>query len=111
MLTCVLASRVTTSIAHAMLSTRRSREAGGVVGILLLVLVAPVLLLLVTVDWGRDGLGDAQRVRRLARRGPRSARPGPLPGAAAQGDWGAALVQLLIAVATLGLLWLAWTRA
>ncbi|WP_431198181.1 hypothetical protein [Leifsonia xyli] len=106
-LTCVLASRVTTAIAHAMLSTRRSREAGGVIGILLLVLVAPVLLLLVTVDWGRDGLGALGGFARWLAWTPLGAA-WSAPGAAAQGQWGAALLQLLIALATLGLLWLGW---
>ncbi|WP_431220830.1 hypothetical protein [Leifsonia xyli] len=107
-LTCVLASRVTTAVAHSMLSTRRSREAGGVVGILLLVLVAPVLLLLVTVDWGRDGLGALTGLARWLSWTPLGAA-WSAPGAAAQGDWGGAIAQLLIALATLGLLWLGWT--
>ncbi|MGO4594305.1 hypothetical protein AB4Z18_10850 [Leifsonia sp. 2TAF2] len=106
-LTCVLASRVTTAIAHSMLSTRRSREAGGVIGILLLVLIAPVLLLLVTVDWGRDGLGTLGSFAGWLSWTPLGAA-WSAPGAAAQGDWGAAVLQLLIAVATLVLLWLGW---
>jgi ABC-2 type transport system permease protein len=106
-LTCVLASRVTTAIAHSLLSTRRSREAGGVIGILLLVLVAPVLLLLVTVDWNRDGLGTLARFAGWLSWTPLGAA-WSAPGLAAQGDWGGALLQLLVAVATLGVLWLVW---
>lgn len=107
-LTCVLASRVTTAIAHAALSTRRSREAGGVIGILLLVLIAPVLLLLATVDWNRDGLGTLSGFAGWLAWTPLGAA-WSAPGAAAQGEWGSAVVQLLIALATLALLWLAWT--
>jgi ABC-2 type transport system permease protein len=107
-LTCVLASRVTTAIAHSMLSTRRSREAGGVIGILLLVLIGPVLLLLVTVDWGRDGLGALGGAAGWLAWTPLGAM-WSAPGSAAQGDWGAAVLQLIIALVTLGLLWLGWT--
>jgi ABC-2 type transport system permease protein len=107
-LTCVLVSRVTTTIAHSFLSTRRSREAGGVIGILFLLLVAPVLLLLVTVDWGRDGLGALTGFAGWLSWTPLGAA-WSAPGAAAEGQWGSALLQLLIAIATLGLLWLAWT--
>ncbi|MFP3464888.1 hypothetical protein [Leifsonia sp. SIMBA_070] len=107
-LTCVLVSRVATAIAHTLLATRRSREAGGVIGILLLVLIAPVLLLLLTVDWGRDGLGALGGFAGWLAWTPLGAA-WSAPGEAAQGAWGIGLLQLLIALATLGLLWLAWT--
>jgi ABC-2 type transport system permease protein len=106
-LTCVLVSRVTTAIAHSLLNTRRSREAGGVIGILLLVLIAPVVLLLLTVDWARDGLGALGGAAGWLAWTPLGAA-WSVPGAAAQGEWGTAFLQLLIALATLGLLWLAW---
>lgn len=107
-LTCVLASRVSTSVASFLLSTRRSREFGGVIGILLLVIIAPVVLLLATIDWGRDGLGALSGYASWLAWTPFGA-VWSVPGEAAQGDWGIALLQLLIALATLGLLWLAWT--
>ena len=50
-LTCILASRVSTSVASFLLATRRSREFGGVIGILIIVLIAPVIILLITIDW------------------------------------------------------------
>ncbi|WP_223360479.1 hypothetical protein [Leifsonia sp. ZF2019] len=105
--TCVLASRVSTALASFLLATRRSREAGGVVATLLLVLLAPAVLLLVTVDWGRDGLGALSGAASWMSWTPLGAA-WSAPGAAASGDLGRALLQLLVAVATVGLLWLVW---
>ncbi|MFF1634022.1 hypothetical protein [Leifsonia sp. NPDC058248] len=107
-LTCVITSRVTTSVASFLLSTRRSREFGGVIGILVVVLLAPVVFLLLTIDWGRDGLGVVSGFASWLSWTPLGAA-WSVPGDAAQGDWGVALLKLLIALATLGLLWLAWT--
>ncbi|MDN4596633.1 hypothetical protein [Leifsonia virtsii] len=106
-LTCVVASRVTTAIAHVLFATRRSREAGGVVGILVLLIIGSVVLLLLTVDWARDGFGALTGAAGWLSWTPLGAA-WSAPGAAAQGEWGAALLQLLIALATVGLLWLAW---
>jgi ABC-2 type transport system permease protein len=105
--TCVLASRISTAIASLFVSPRRSKEAGGVVAILVLVLVAPVLALLLTVDWGRDGLGTLSGFAGWLQWTPLGA-VWSMPGAAADGAGGAAFVQLLIAVATVGVLWLVW---
>jgi ABC-2 type transport system permease protein len=106
--TCVLAARVTTSVASFLLATRRSREFGGVIGILVVVLIAPVVILLVTIDWGRDGLDTLRGFASWLSWTPLGA-VWSIPGEAAQGHWGIALLQLLIAAATVGLLWLAWT--
>ncbi|MDN4614860.1 hypothetical protein P5G50_10385 [Leifsonia sp. F6_8S_P_1B] len=106
-LTCVLASRVVASIASTLLDTRRSREAGSVAGVVVVVLLAPVLLLLLTVDWGRDGLGVLGGFAGWLQWTPLGA-VWSAPGAAATGDVGGALVQLLIALVTLALLWFAW---
>jgi ABC-2 type transport system permease protein len=105
--TCVLASRVSTAIASLLVPPRRSKEAGGVIAILALVLVAPLLLLLLTVDWGRDGLGTLNGLAGWLQWTPLGA-VWSMPGAAAEGDGGAAFAQFLIAVATLGVLWLVW---
>lgn len=107
-LTCVLASRVSTSLASFALATRRSREFGGVIGILIIVLVSPVVFLLLTVDWGRDGLGVVSGFSAWLGWTPLGAA-WSIPGDGAAGAWGAALLKLVIAVATVGLLWLAWT--
>jgi ABC-2 type transport system permease protein len=105
--TCVLASRVSTSLASFLLATRRAREFGGLIGILLIVLISPVVMLLVTVDWGRDGVSVVRDVAAWLSWTPLGA-VWSVPGDAALGSWGTALLKLLIALASLGLLWLAW---
>ncbi|MBG6240075.1 ABC-2 type transport system permease protein [Mycetocola sp. CAN_C7] len=107
--TCVLAARVMTALASLLLATRRSRELTGVIGTLVLVLIAPAVILLSSVDWSRDGaivLGDAADVVSWTPFGAVWA----IPGDAALGDIAGALLKLLIAAATVALLWLGWDR-
>lgn len=107
--TCVLAARVMTALASLLLSTRRSRELTGVIGALVLVLIAPAVILLSSVDWTRDGaaaLGDAADVVSWTPFGA----VWSVPGDAAMGDVTSALLKLLIAVVTAALLWIAWNR-
>jgi ABC-2 type transport system permease protein len=107
--TCVLAARVTTALASLLLATRRSRELTGVLGTLVLVLLAPAVILLLSVDWTRDGfgvLGDAAEVVSWTPFGA----VWSVPGDAAMGDVGSAILKLVIAAATAALLWLAWDR-
>lgn len=106
-LTCVLSMRVSMALAGLLLSTRRSRDYAGVVGILVLVLLAPVLLFPFTGEWNRVGpdlLGAVAGVLGWTPLGAASA----VTGDAATGAWGAALLKLLVAVAGAGLLWLFW---
>jgi len=107
-LTCILGSRVTTSVASFLLATRRSREFGGVIGIVIIVLLTPVVFLLMTIDWGHDGLGVVSGFASWLGWTPLGA-VWSVPGEAAEGHWGIALLKLLIALATVGALWLAWT--
>ncbi len=107
--TCVLAARVMTALASLLLATRRSRELTGVIGTLVLVLLAPAVILLSSVDWTRAGvtvLGDAAGVVSWTPFGA----VWSIPGDAATGDVVGAILKLLIAAATVGLLWLAWDR-
>ena len=107
--TCVLAARVTTAVASLLLATRRSRELTGVIGTLVLVLLAPAIILLSSVDWSRDGatvLGDAADVISWTPFGA----VWSVPGDAAMGDGGIALLKLVVAAATVALLWVAWNR-
>jgi ABC-2 type transport system permease protein len=107
--TCVLAARVTTALASLLLATRRSRELSGVIGTLVLVLLAPAVILLSSVDWTRDGvavLGDAADVVSWTPFGA----VWSVPGDAAMGNVGGALLKLAIAAATVALLWVAWDR-
>ncbi|MET4638251.1 hypothetical protein [Mycetocola sp. 2940] len=107
--TCVLAARVTTALASLLLATRRSRELTGVISTLVLVLLAPAIILLSSVDWARDGvtvLGDAADVVSWTPFGA----VWSVPGDAAMGDVNGALLKLGVATATAALLWLAWDR-
>ena len=105
--TCTLASRVSTSIAAFLLSTRRSREFTGLIGILLLVMISPVVVLLVNVDGARYGLDVLSGLAGILSWTPVGAA-WAVPGEAATGEWGTSLVKLLIAAATVAVLWYGW---
>ncbi len=105
--TCMLASRVSTALAAFLLSTRRSREFTGIIGILLLVMMSPVVVLLLNVDWGREGLALLAGLAGNLGWTPLGAA-WAVPGDAAIGAWGPAFFKLLIAGATVYVFWLAW---
>lgn len=110
--TCMLATRVSTSLASLLISTRRSREFSGATGVLGLIVGAPVAVLLLKVDWseverspyGLDLLGGLSAVLGWTPLGAAWS----VPGDAATGAWGAALLKLLVALLSAGLLWLVW---
>jgi ABC-2 type transport system permease protein len=105
--TCLLIARVTTSLASLLLATRRAREITGVLGILLVVLLSPVIVVLVSLDWADSGRQVLESIAGLLGWTPLGAAFA-VPGDAVAGDWGAAVLKLLIAVATLGVIWLGW---
>ena len=105
--TCMLASRVSTSLAAFLLATRRSREFTGIVGVLLLVMTAPIVLLAFNFDWGRYGLDLIGGLAGILGWTPLGAA-WAVPGDASTGLWGAAVLKLLMAGTTTYLLWLAW---
>ncbi|GLI28468.1 hypothetical protein ARHIZOSPH14_27100 [Agromyces rhizosphaerae] len=105
--TCVLLARVATSIGAFALSTRRSREALGVLGIVLAVLSAPALLSLLTIDWARSGLRVLEQLAAVLGWTPLGA-VWAVPGDAASGQVWFALLKLLIAGGTVVGLWYAW---
>jgi ABC-2 type transport system permease protein len=107
--TCVLGARVTTSVAAFLLSSRRARDATGLIGIIGIVLASPAFVLLANVDWANDGLEALQRISEVLGVTPLGAA-WAAPAAAANGDIGGALLRTLIALALAGLLWLAWQR-
>ena len=107
--TCLLAARLTAGIGGLLLETRRAREVGGVIGVLLVVMAAPVLVALATVDWassGRDVLAAISGALSLTPLGAAFS----VPGDAAAGAWGAAVLKLAIAAATVWFAWLGWER-
>ena len=105
--TCLLLSRVSAALAALLLSTRRSREFTGLAGVIVLVLISPVVVVLLSTDWGRHGravLGGVAAVLGWTPLGAAWAAPGD----ASTGEWGQALVKLLIAGASAYALWLIW---
>jgi ABC-2 type transport system permease protein len=105
--TCVLASRVSTAIAASFLTSRRAREGSGIVLVLLLALSAPLIALLAMIDWNSQGLPIIRRIAAIAGWTPFGSA-WSAPGDAAVDRVDIALVKLLISVAFLGVLWLAW---
>jgi ABC-2 type transport system permease protein len=107
--TCLLLARVATAVASLLLATRRAREFSGVLGLLLIVALSPVIVVLVSIDWAESGLAVLEGLADVLSWTPLGAAFA-VPADAAVGAWGAAVLKLLIAAATLGLLWLAWQR-
>ena len=105
--TCLLSARVATSVASFLLATRRARQVGRVIGLVMLLLLTPVALSLASVDWQRDGLELVGSIQRVVSWTPLAAAWAS-PADAANGDLAGAFFKLLIAVAWLGVLWLIW---
>ncbi|WP_157002458.1 hypothetical protein [Agromyces laixinhei] len=105
--TCLLLARVATGIASLLLATRRARELSGVLGLLLVIMASPFIVVLVSVDWAGSGV---QVMESLA--GALSWTPFgavfAIPGDAANGQWVPAILKLLIAAATLVVIWFGW---
>ena len=105
--TCVLCARVFTSIAAFLLSSRRSRDATGLFGLILLIVITPVFLLLLNVNWQKDGLTILGRLSTFLSWTPLGA-VWAAPADAAAGNAGTAVLKEVIALAFVALLWLAW---
>lgn len=105
--TCTLASRVTTSFAAFFLASRRARDVAGLIGVLVLLMLAPLVVLLVGVNWIRDGMAVLRTLADAASWTPLGA-VWAAPAEAARGEFGPALLKLLIALAFAALLWAAW---
>lgn len=105
--TAVLSGRVSTSIAAFALATRRAREFGAVVALIGFVSVSPVLLLLTTVNWERDGDTVLDGIAAVSGWSPFGAA-WAAPAASAAGHDGEALLKLAIAAVFVAVLWVAW---
>ncbi|WP_378146879.1 ABC transporter permease [Cnuibacter sp. UC19_7] len=104
--TCVLFGRIASALSGFLLDTRRAREIGAVLGVVLVLLLTPGLVLLVlSAQNEQDGLaGSLQSVLSWTPLGAAWAAPAD----AAAGQWVVAVLKLLIAAAVLALAWLAW---
>ncbi|MDF0513073.1 hypothetical protein PX701_05505 [Agromyces sp. H3Y2-19a] len=105
--TCLLLARVTTALASFLLSTRRARELLGVIGLLLIVMLSPIIVAIATLDWANSGQSILSTLGGFLGWTPFGAAFA-VPGDASAGAWGPAVLELLIAAATLGAVWLAW---
>jgi ABC-2 type transport system permease protein len=105
--TCVLGARVTTSISAFAFATRRARETGATIGVLALFVIIPGFLLLGLTGWGADNGGFFTSLENVLGWTPLGAA-WAIPADAANGQWVFAVLKLLIALATVALLWLAW---
>jgi ABC-2 type transport system permease protein len=106
-ITCLLSTRVATSVASFLLSTRRARDASGLVGLIALVCLAPAIAALASVDWRNDAVGVLSSIEGVVSWTPLGAA-WAVPADAAAGDFGLAAAKLAIAVAWIGVLWLCW---
>lgn len=105
--TCILLSRVSASLAAFLLSTRRAREFTGLIGVVFVLIIAPVVVLMLSTDWRRYGRTFFDTTAGALSWSPFGAA-WAAPGDASTGAWGEALLKLLIAVATVSALWWLW---
>ncbi len=107
LVTCILGSRVTTSIATLLLATRRAREATGLIALVVLSALSPIIAMMVTVDWEKRGLAVLHSLADVLAVTPLGA-VWAAPAHAAAGDVGAASGALAIAVGFVIVLAVAW---
>ena len=105
--TCVLAARVSSAFASLYLTARRAREVVGVLLITVVVALAQVIAVIASIDWGSRGLPIMRRVAAIVAWTPFGAVWG-VPADAAIGRTDQAVAKLVIAVAVVVVLWLAW---
>ncbi len=110
-LTCVVASRLVSALSTVLGGNRRGRELVGTVVLVLLIMSGPIITGTLALLGSARDLGE--QVRQIA--GVLSWTPigatWAVPGDVAAGAWGSAALKLLIALATLGVLWMLWARA
>ncbi len=106
-LTCALGSRVSTSIAAFLLATRRAREVSALLALLVVVSLSPLVAVLFTVDWAKNGLAIMASIAKVAGWTPLGA-VWSAPAEAAAGHPGAALAKLAIAIGFLLVLAVGW---
>jgi ABC-2 type transport system permease protein len=105
--TWVLLGRLSSSVAAFALTTRRAREFSATIAVLIIVMLSPFLFFLVTLNWSRDGLKVVHATADWLSWTPLGA-VWAVGGDAADGQWGSAVLKLVIALATLAVIALAW---
>lgn len=104
--TCVLAARVSTALASLFLASRRARDITGVALVVALATLAPFIALLASIDWESRALPIMRRIASVLTWTPLGAAWSiPADAAAGRGEW---IYKLLIALAFVVVLWVAW---
>lgn len=107
LITCMLASRVMTTVATLLLATRRAREATGLIFLVVLSALSPLIAAMVTVDWRERGLPVLYAIADVVAFTPLGA-VWAAPAYAAAGDTSAATGTMAIAIGFAVVLLLAW---
>lgn len=105
--TCLLSARISTTLASFLLSSRRSRDISTILGLALLVAASPVLALLASIDWVRDGLVVLTGIADVVGWTPIGAA-WAAPADAAAGLESSAIAKLFISIGWLLVLALVW---
>lgn len=103
--TCIVASRAVTSMASGLASGRRFKEASGLLVLIPLILAGPIII---GVTRGLRSSADALPAVADGLSWSPLGAVWAIPSAVAAGDPAGALLRLVIALATVGLLWLVW---
>jgi ABC-2 type transport system permease protein len=110
-LTCVVASRLVTTVSTGFSGRRRGREIVGTLMLGLLIMLGPIMTgIFGMLDAAGDLSAQVERAGAILGWTPIGAA-WAVPGDVAAGSWLPALCKLAIATATLALLWAAWTWA
>lgn len=102
-----LLTRIASALAALLLDSQRARSLGGSLGILLLVVAAPVIALLASQDWKNDADLVLGELAATAGWTPFGA-PWAVLSDAATGNWTAGILHLLLALGYVGAFWLIW---
>ena len=109
--TCVIASRLVTTLSEGLGAGRRGREIVGTVVLGLIILTGPIVTgVLMLLDASGSPSAQFTQAGTVVGWTPLGAA-WAVPGDIARGAWGPALAKLVIAAATLAVLWLVWSRA
>lgn len=106
-ITCLLSSRISTTLASFLLSNRRSRDISTIAGVALLIAGSPLIAVLASVDWTREGISVLTKIADVAGWTPLGAA-WSVPADAAVGLQNDAYAKLAIAVLWVLVLFALW---
>ena len=104
---CVLCARISSAVASTFLSSRRARDASGIIVVFGLAVAAPLVAVLATVDWQSQGLPIMRRIAAVADWTPFGAA-WSAPGDVALGFGLQGSLKLAISAGFLVVLWRVW---